>query len=259
MSAYVDKRLSTENEATMPSDTTTRWTVSVSKDTDISVRSFLAQRGMKKGDLSKFIEDAVKWRVLEQTMSEARGKFSDLEPQELDDLISEAPPKPVDVRLVIDTNILISALLASQSLPASLIGLLREGRFNLLTSSEQLDELRCVTRYPKIRERLAPAIAGRLMNEIRDLAIVRTDLPIVTASPDPNDNFLLAIASSGSADFLVTGDKRDLLALKLFEGTKIITVRDFLDRSSPNERADLATACGVTTFTIEAIEYPTDP
>ena len=58
----------------MSNDTTTRWTVSVSKDTDIAVRSFLAQRGMKKGDLSKFIEDAVKWRVLDQTMAEARGQ-----------------------------------------------------------------------------------------------------------------------------------------------------------------------------------------
>lgn len=74
----------------MPNDTTTRWTVSVSKDTDISVRSFLAQRGMKKGDLSKFIEDAVKWRVLEQTLAEARSKFSDLEPGELSDLLEEA-------------------------------------------------------------------------------------------------------------------------------------------------------------------------
>jgi len=74
----------------MPNDTTTRWTVSVSKDTDISVRSFLAQRGMKKGDLSKFIEDAVKWRVLDQTMAEARSKFSDLVPDALDSLIQEA-------------------------------------------------------------------------------------------------------------------------------------------------------------------------
>lgn len=74
----------------MPNDTTTRWTVSVSKDTDITVRSFLAQRGMKKGDLSKFIEDAVKWRVLDQTMAEARGKFTDLSPAELDALIDEA-------------------------------------------------------------------------------------------------------------------------------------------------------------------------
>jgi len=132
------------------------------------------------------------------------------------------------VRLVVDTNILISALLAGTSAPAQLIVLWREGRFDLLTSAEQLDELRRVARYPKIRERLAPALAGRLINDIRDLAVLLTKLPVVTASPDPHDNYLLAMAAAGSADFLVTGDKRDLLALTLFEGTKILTVRDFL-------------------------------
>lgn len=132
------------------------------------------------------------------------------------------------MRLVIDTNILISALLAGTSLPAHLIMLWREGRFDLLTSADQLDELMRVTRYPKLRERLAPALAGRLINELRDIAIVVKKLPVVTVSPDPYDNDLLAMAAAGSADFLVTGDKRDLLALKLYEGTRIITVRDFL-------------------------------
>jgi putative PIN family toxin of toxin-antitoxin system len=85
-----------------------------------------------------------------------------------------------------------------------------------------------VTRYPKIRERLAPALAGRLINEVRELAVIIDALPAVNASADPNDDFLLAIAVAGSADFLVTGDKRDLLALLLYEGTRIITVRGFL-------------------------------
>ena len=71
-------------------DTTTRWTVSVSKDTDIAVRSFLAQRGMKKGDLSKFIEEAVKWRVFDQTIAEVRAKFDDVSPEVLESLIDEA-------------------------------------------------------------------------------------------------------------------------------------------------------------------------
>ena len=71
-------------------DATTRWTVSVSRDTDIAVRSFLAQRGMKKGDLSKFIEDAVRWRVLDQTVAEARASFADLPPHELQAMIDEA-------------------------------------------------------------------------------------------------------------------------------------------------------------------------
>jgi putative PIN family toxin of toxin-antitoxin system len=132
------------------------------------------------------------------------------------------------VRLIVDTNILISALLVEASLSAHLIVLWREGWFDLLTSAEQLDELIRVTRYPKIRERLAPALAGRLINELRDIAVVMKNLPAVTVCQAPDDNYLLALAVAGSADFLVTGDKRDLLGLKLHEGTKIVTVRDFL-------------------------------
>ena len=132
------------------------------------------------------------------------------------------------MRLVVDTNILISALLVGTSLPAHLIVLWREGRFDLLTSAEQLDELMRVTRYPKIRERLTPALAGRLINELREVAVLVTNLPTVTICADPFDNYLLAMAAAGSTDFLVTGDKRDLLSLGLYEGTKITTVRDFL-------------------------------
>lgn len=134
------------------------------------------------------------------------------------------------MRLVIDTNVLVSALLAGASLPAHLMLLWRQGRFDLLTSAAQLDELRRVTRYPKIKERLAPALAGRLVNDLRDIAVVLGDLPQVTASPDPHDNYLLAMAMAGSADFLVTGDKRDLLVLVRHEGTRIVTVRGFLDQ-----------------------------
>ncbi len=68
----------------------TRWSVSVSKETDIAVRIFLAQRGMKKGDLSKFIEEAVKWRVFERTVAAARDKFADLPADALDAVLSEA-------------------------------------------------------------------------------------------------------------------------------------------------------------------------
>ena len=74
----------------MPDESTTRWTVTVSRDTDITVRSFLAQRGLKKGDLSKFIEEAVKWRVLDQTIAEVRSKFADLPANDLQGLIDDA-------------------------------------------------------------------------------------------------------------------------------------------------------------------------
>ncbi len=103
-----------------------------------------------------------------------------------------------------------------------------EGRFDLLTSADQLDELIRVTRYPKIRERLSPALTGRLINQLRKVAVLMKDLPAVIICADPYDNYLLAMAQAGQAEFLLTGDKRDLLGLGLYEGTRILTVREFL-------------------------------
>jgi hypothetical protein len=132
------------------------------------------------------------------------------------------------VRLAVDTNILVSALLAGMSLPAHLIALWREGRFDLLTSAEQLDELMRVTRYPKIRERLSPTLAGRLVNDLRAVAVLVENVPAVEVCADPDDNYLLAMAAAGLADFLVTGDKHDLSGINLYAGVRIIMVRDFL-------------------------------
>ena len=55
-----------------------------------ALRSYLAQRGMKKGDLSAFVEEAVRWRVFEQTVADARKGFSDLPADEAQRLIDEA-------------------------------------------------------------------------------------------------------------------------------------------------------------------------
>src|SRR5262245_32562425 len=129
--------------------------------------------------------------------------------------------------VVLDTNILVSALLDGNSLPSHLLVLWREGKFNLLTAVEQLDELRRVTRYPRIRARLVPALAGRLLNEIRDVAFMVGGLPHVERSLDPYDNYLLAIAEAGLADYLVTGDKAGLLALGYHNRTRIVSVKDF--------------------------------
>ena len=93
------------------------------------------------------------------------------------------------MRVVIDTNVLVSALLSPASLPAELVTLWREGRFTLLTAAPQQEELTRVTRYPKLRARLNPALAGRLVNELRDLAETVSPLPSVDVSPDPYDNY----------------------------------------------------------------------
>lgn len=132
------------------------------------------------------------------------------------------------MRVVIDTNILVSALLSGHSPPAKLLTHWRQGRFSLLTCEEQLEELRRVTRYPKIRERLPPALAGRLINELREVATLVTPHPPVDICTDPFDNYLLALAQTGSADLLITGDNRDLLTMKRFGRTRIIAVSAFL-------------------------------
>ncbi len=69
------------------------------------------------------------------------------------------------MRVVLDTSVLISALLAEFSPPAQLLMQWRQGRFTLLTAAPQLEELMRVTRYQKIRARLKPvsmAIKNRL-------------------------------------------------------------------------------------------------
>ena len=69
---------------------TTRLTITWSKEADHALRSFLGVQGMKKGDLSKFIEEAVRWRIFHQTVGEAREAFDDVSPDELQKLIDEA-------------------------------------------------------------------------------------------------------------------------------------------------------------------------
>lgn len=71
-------------------DQPVRWTVRVSKDTDVAVRMLLAQRGLKKGDLAKFIEEAVRWRVFDETLRDTRARNAHMSPEEIDSAIDEA-------------------------------------------------------------------------------------------------------------------------------------------------------------------------
>lgn len=74
----------------MPDTEVTRLTIVWSKGTDLALRSHLGARGLKKGSLSKFVEDAVKWRLFDQTVHEVRESFADVPPDDLRSLIDEA-------------------------------------------------------------------------------------------------------------------------------------------------------------------------
>ena len=104
------------------------------------------------------------------------------------------------MRVVLDTNVLISALISPSGAADRIYRSWRSGAFDLVSCEEQLTEIR------------------RMIDP----------LPKVEASPDPWDNYILAAALGSRADYLVTGDKSGLLSLTRFSRTRIVTVRHFL-------------------------------
>jgi hypothetical protein len=67
-----------------------RWTIKVSPETDLSLRGFLGAQGMRKGDLSKFVEDAVRWRMLDRTVQIVKDRNQDIAADMLEAMIDEA-------------------------------------------------------------------------------------------------------------------------------------------------------------------------
>jgi len=67
-----------------------RWTIKVSPETDLSLRGFLGAQGMKKGDLSKFVEDAVRWRMLDRTVQIVKDRNQDMSSDMLEAMIDDA-------------------------------------------------------------------------------------------------------------------------------------------------------------------------
>jgi hypothetical protein len=67
-----------------------RWSITVSKDTDSALRSYLTRQGRKKADLSKFVEEAVRWRVLDMTVQTIRERNKDIPEDEIQAVIDKA-------------------------------------------------------------------------------------------------------------------------------------------------------------------------
>lgn len=131
------------------------------------------------------------------------------------------------MRVAIDVNIIVSALLAPSGKPAAMIRIWLDGKFTLLTCATHLDELRSTLQKPRVSERIKPHNAGRLVNQIKRFAEDVGPLPRVKRSPDPTDDFLLALSEAGKADYLVTGDKSGLLSLDRHKATRIVSAREF--------------------------------
>ena len=120
------------------------------------------------------------------------------------------------------------SLISAAGNPAAIYSAWEDGLFTLLCSTEQLDELRTTLQKPRVAALIKPYTAGRLVNQLKRLAEDVGPLPPLKRSPDPFDDFLLAMSEAGNADFLVTGDKGGLLTLRRHKSTRIIAAHDFV-------------------------------
>ena len=114
------------------------------------------------------------------------------------------------MRVVLDTNVLLSALISPHGAPDIIYQVWRAGRFELVTSTAQLDELRRVSRYPKLRAILPPHRIGAMVNNMQRSVVLEhlPNLPDGVELSDPDDAFLFTMTLAGEADYLVTGDRR---------------------------------------------------
>jgi hypothetical protein len=70
-----------------------RWNIKVSEDTDLMLRSCLSSHGMKKGDLSRFIEDAVRWRIFNRTTQDIKANNAGADPDHLESIVDQGWPR----------------------------------------------------------------------------------------------------------------------------------------------------------------------
>lgn len=130
------------------------------------------------------------------------------------------------MKIVLDTNILVSALIVDGK-PRDLLNVIIAKNHKLIFSRKIIEEFVKVTAEPRIQKYVTKQEVTRFLQDlaaVSKLIHVRSKLGVVR---DQHDNPILATAYDGHARYLVTGDD-DLLALKKFKGVKIMKVSEML-------------------------------
>lgn len=139
------------------------------------------------------------------------------------------------MRVVLDTNIVVSRFLTPHGRVARIVDLWEQGALDLLTSEVILSEYLRVLNYPRLRpvHRLTDAQLAEIDGALREFTeLVEPDETPAVVQEDPDDDHFLACAASGGADCLVTGDPH-LLKLGSYSGIPILSPADFLTRFFP--------------------------
>ena len=129
------------------------------------------------------------------------------------------------MRVVIDTNVLVRALIRPRSAAAQLLTHLRAGEITYLYCDAGLKELVDVLNRPKLREKyhLTPHYLGRFFQLLRRYGELVTPTITVEACRDPKDNMFLEVALTANADLIISEDS-DLLILHPFETIPIVSI-----------------------------------
>ena len=133
-------------------------------------------------------------------------------------------PKLKD-RVIIDTNLWISFLISKDY--SKLDKIISEKQVTLLYSQDLIDEFIEVAQRPKFKKYFTTEDLQALLLSMSSRATFIEVASTVDTCSDSKDNFLLSLAKDGKASHLVTGDK-DLLILKIFGRTKILTLTEYL-------------------------------
>ena len=139
-------------------------------------------------------------------------------------------PKNRKIRLVTDANIWISTLWTPRF--QSRTDAFFDPEYRLLFSEELFDELNNAVRKPKLAKRISRTSCEELIAVLRRNVELVDVHSVVNVCRDPEDDYLLALAKDGNADYLITGDL-DLLTMKEFENTKIVSLTDFEKEQKP--------------------------
>jgi len=126
------------------------------------------------------------------------------------------------MRIVLDTNIFVSALISQHGPPAELFDRWNDDEYELVTAEPQIDELRRVLTYPRVAKHLRSGAAETLIGRLYDAALFVADLPEINLSDDPDDNIILAIAVASNTDLIASGDKKHMLLLDNVQGIPIL-------------------------------------
>ena len=128
------------------------------------------------------------------------------------------------MKVVFDTNVLVSAFV-TEGVCSKLLGRARRGQFQLITCPFILKEFKTVLLKKLLATKGETRQALRILAEAIS-ALIQPAQPVSGIYRDPDDDNILAGIIAAGADYLVTGDS-DLLELRKFRGTQIVTPRDF--------------------------------